>query len=225
MKTVLLAIVVMFASGCVVTGTKTPRTLPASMESYFRICNPLAGAMAVRVIDDGNLLGSSEMEWESQESGWKIDLSSAAGFNVATLVHTGRTVSVTGQHAARLPEMAVDADGFLEVDGNFVGIKAREIPCLLASVLPRSWTPLIYAVEGSENNRFKILIEDDDRDIIVRTRHLGDPGKEQVCADISWRNKLIFKTTLKWCVEGKGLMKGEISGLNNLSVKWVRFEG
>ena len=224
MKSVPLAIILGLASGCVATGTKDPRPLPASMESYFRICSPLNGAMVVRASDDGNLLGSSEMEWESEEAGWKIDLSNAAGFNIATLVNAGRTVTITGQHAGRLPPMSVNTDGFLEIDGNFVGLKAREIPCLLASALPRAWTPLIYSVEGNQDNRFKIFIEDDERDIVVRTRNLGDPTKEQICADISWRNKLIFKSTLKWCVEGKDLLRGEISGLNNLSVKWVRFE-
>jgi hypothetical protein len=224
MKSFLL-IMTFFFVGCVATGPKESRTLPASMESYFRICNPLSGAMVVRALDDGNLLGSSEMEWSSSDSGWRIDLSNAAGFNLATLINTGRNLTRTGEHAGRLPPMSVDAEGFLEVDGNFVGIKAQEVPCLLASALPRSWIPLIYMVEGNQDSRFKISIEDDERDIIVRTRNLGHPEKEQICAEISWRNKLIFKSTLKWCVEGKGLMKGEMSGLNNLSVKWVRFEG
>jgi hypothetical protein len=181
--------------------------------------------MVVRASDEGNLLGSSEMEWESEEAGWKIDLANAAGFNLATLVNAGRKITITGQYAERLPPMAVNTDGFLEVAGNFVGIKAREIPCLLGSALPRAWTTLIYSVEGNQDDRFKILIEDDERDIVVRTKNLGDPTKEQICADISWRNKLIFKSTLKWCVEGKGLNKGEISGLNDLSIKWVRFDG
>ena len=225
MKAVLLPILVVLVSGCVATGQKESRQLPASMESYFRICSPLNGAMVVRASDEGNLIGSSEMEWESEEAGWKIDLSSAAGFNLATLTNTGRSIKISGQFAGRLPPMAVDTEGFLEVDGNFVGVKAREIPCLLASALPRSWTPLIYSVEGNQDDRFKILIEDDERDIVVRTKHLGDPAKEQICADISWRNKLIFKSTLKWCVEGKDLNKGELSGLNDLTVKWVRFEG
>jgi hypothetical protein len=225
MKWILLPIFIILAAGCVATGPKESRQLPASMESYFRICSPLNGAMVVRASDEGNLLGSSEMEWESEEAGWDIEISNSAGFNLATIVNAGRKITITGQQAGRLPPMAVNTDGFLEVDGNFIGIKAREIPCLLASALPRSWTPFIYSVEGNQDDRFKILIEDDEREIVVRTRHLGDQSKEQICADISWRNKLIFRSTLKWCVEGKDLNTGEISGINDLSVKWVRCEG
>jgi hypothetical protein len=225
MSTQLVFFVTAGLSGCVGVGKKEPVPLPAAMESYFRICSPLDGALVMQVFNAGDLLGSAEMDWSSDEKGWKIDLSNAAGFNIASLTQNGNTLKTTGSQAKKMPAMSVDGEGFLNIDGNFVGIKSKEIPCLLHGALPRSWTPLIFAVEGHQDKRIKISIGDDQRDIIVRTRHLGDSKSEEICAEISWRNKLIFSSTVKWCVSGAGLKKGEITGIKDYSVKWVRFDG
>lgn len=211
--------------GCVGTGKKEVADLPASVEAYFRICHPLDGAMVLQVFETGDMLGSAELDWVSSPDGWKIDVSSAAGFNIVSLDQSGKDLKVTGTMAGKFPKVIVDDDGFLEVDGNFVGLKSSEVPCLLRGTLPRSWAPLVYAVEGKQDLRMKIRAEDDDRNILIRTRNLGDSIDEEVCADISWRNMLFFKSKLKWCVSGKGLNKGSISGIKQFSIKWVQFEG
>lgn len=206
-------------------GKRESVPLPAVMESYFRICQPLSGALAMQVFDSGNLQGSAEMDWTSDENGWNIELTNAAGFTVVTMKQTGSIVEIAGPQAKKIPSIAVDRGGFLAVDGHFVGIKSREVPCLLQGALPRAWTPMVYNVEGISDKKARIEIADDERDIVVRTRNMGDDKTEEVCADITWRNKLIFKSEVRWCVQGQGLKKGSISGIGNYSVQWVRLDG
>jgi hypothetical protein len=219
-----LCVLLVMLPGCTF-GKRETVSLPAVMESYFRLCHPLSGALAMQVFNSGNLLGSAEMDWASDEEGWNIELTNAAGFTIVTLKQTGSLIGITGPQAKRFPAVAVDKSGFLEVDGHFVGIKSREVPCLLQGALPRAWMPLVYGVEGISDKRARILIGDDERDIVVRTRNMGDDKSEEVCADISWRNKLIFKSEVRWCVQGQGLKKGSITGISDYSVQWVRFDG
>lgn len=224
-KQILTVTMLVVLTGCVGTGKKSTVELPAVVESYFKICNPLDGALVMQVFEAGDLMGSAEMDWVSTSEGWKIDVSNAAGFNVVTLNQAGKDVNVTGMMARKFPAVKVDAGGFLVVDGNFVGIKSTEIPCLLKGALPRSWTPLIYGVEGQPEKVMRIRAEDDGRNILIRTKTLGDSKSEEVCAYVSWRNMLFFKSKLRWCVSGPGLRKGIISGIKQFSIKWVQFEG
>lgn len=209
-------------SGCTL-GKKESVPLPAVLESHFRACQPLNGAMVLQVFLSGALQGSVELDWASDDGGWKADMTDAAGFSVLRLHQTGREVRTSGPARKRFPVVTVDADGFLRMNGHFVGIKAREVPCLLHSALPRAWTLSVIGHSKKSSNAL-IDIDDGDRDITVRLKNLGDASNEEVCADISWRNKLIFESQVRWCVRGPGLKRGELSGIGDYTVKWVQFD-
>lgn len=220
----IFVLVLLTALGGCTFGRKEAVPIPAVMDSYFRICHPLSGALAIQIFTNGDLMGSAEVDWSSAENGWNIDVSNAAGFTVVNLQESGGTVKAEGPQAKNFPAVSVDDSGFLIVDGNFVGIKSREIPCFLQGALPRAWTPLVNDVTATSDRRARIEINDDEREIIVRTKNIGDEKSEEICANVTWRNKLIFKSEIRWCVSGAGLKRGAITGLGNYSVKWVRFD-
>jgi hypothetical protein len=221
-KLLIISMLGLILSGCSF-GKKENVPLPAVLESYFRSCQPLDGAMSMQLFLSGALQGSVEVDWVSDDAGWKVDVTDAAGFSLVRIHQKARDVRISGPASKRFPPVIADRDGFLRVDGHFVGVKAKEVPCLLHGALPRPWA-LSIKNRTTRSSETRLTIDDGDRDIVVGIKKLGDPKNEELCTDISWRNKLVFKSTVRWCVRGPGLRTGDLTGVGDYTVKWVQFD-
>ena len=101
--------------------------------------------MQVRVFEESELKGTGDIEWIANDvSDWKLDLTTPLGQTLVRIKRQRKEVSAIGMYKEQIPEINVREDGFLEIDGNLVGLKPGEIPCILKNTLPQSWMADLY---------------------------------------------------------------------------------
>jgi len=201
----------------------TAARLPVVLEPYFAACTPGDGAAATQVFEDGSLLGSAQSEWIAKADGsWEAVVETPLGNTLLTVIRSGAVLTYQGPLAERLPQLAVGPGGFLEIEGVRTGLRADEVPCLLAFKLPAAWRPLLRDVEMSDS---KVVAHFDDatRDIDLSATR-GSAGLGEVCAAVSWRRFLLFKSSVTYCLPAGRVKQAVLSGVGDYSLTWVRLD-
>ena len=115
------------------------------------------------VEDDRQLHG--EAEWiVDQEGRWIFEVIDAWGQTHARLSSQENKIQV---HPKSLVELKL-ADDFIVIDDNWVGIRSKEIPCILEGKIPQAWL---------QNMKLKTpdiaVFKDGKRKIKIRTKEKG----------------------------------------------------
>jgi hypothetical protein len=197
------------------------------LQPLFETCQPNDGAMTLQVFKAGGIVTTLSLVWKVQESGnWELEVDNAAGITLMHMMRTGNAVSTDGPAAARLPQVTILKDGFLAVNGEPVGLKAGELPCVLGYRLPRSWLALTASVETA--GRVSTVEMRDERRRLTVTVKDAAKGADAVCTQISWTKYLVFHTHLHWCQTpdsraGSAVHKRQavLSGIDDYQLKWV----
>lgn len=219
-----LLVLGLLLQGCQTTAPSGDVKVPAVLDHLFIPCQPGDGATTLQVFDSGHLLGSGEAEWIAKGPGtWDVEVSSAVGSTMLKLQRRTGEVKAEGKLAAKVPKLAVNGNGFLEIDGHFVGLKADEIPCLLNFGLPRPWMTQAAALELSDRRTVVDFVEPS-RTMTVTATDLGNRTREKVCTELSWRSFLWFHDSLTWCQAPSGKREATLSGVADYSIKWVKLD-
>jgi len=220
----LVAVAAGALAGCqTIGGAPTQARLPAVLEPYFATCTPGDGAAAAQVFADGSLLGSAQGEWVAKaKDSWEAVIETPLGNTLLTVVRSGATLTTQGPLAQRLPQLAVGEAGFLEIEGVRSGLRADEVPCLLDFKLPAAWRPLLQEVEG-KGSKIVAHFADAHRDIDL-TAIRDRVGLGEVCAVVSWRRFLVFKSSVSYCLPGGRTKQAVLSGVGDYSLTWVRLD-
>lgn len=218
-QAILLSVLAVF-SGCATYPNQQNPRLPAVAESLFDSCETGDGAMAMRAIADDLLVGVAEAEWLAQKGAWTLQLLSPLGQTILSLKHGNGGLALQGPLARQLPALATRKDGFLEVDGHFVGIKAAEIPCFLQGKLPSPWRSDLKAVhEDGLKQRF--WFDDEERVVkVTAIRSSQRPDLRKFCAQIKW-GSFLFRNKLLICREVTDKMTTTVSGIGAYRLEWV----
>lgn len=205
-----------------VTVPYKPVTLPITVDARFDRC--LAGDGLGRItLEEKDLRLDLDLEWIIQDGVLNSQMFSSLGETLLSLkvVREPPELQIDGRVKEKLPTIELDNDGFLEIDGNFVGIKGWELACFLKHRFPRSWLDHVRQHEINENT-IKLRVEEDGRDIDLRANTVP-LDNIKVCAVINWRNAFgIVKSTLEVCnVEEKGTYSTTFSGYDDYELKWV----
>ncbi len=214
-------------SGCVTVGSKDAPPMPADVATLFKACAPADGGVALTVREDEETLGSGELDWVAKPGSFESELSGPIGQTLLALKWSGgrgaEKVEVGGELADRVPTVQVTKQGFLEVDGHFVGLKAAEVPCVLQAALPSSWPSGLVDVTREKGG--KTLAFSENRRTMTVT--IPGPGATRggYCAEIAWPIFLVFHRSLTWCVESREKAeRGTVTGLGGYDVAWTKLK-
>lgn len=214
-------------AGCQTGAPKEPVSIPVVLQPLFETCYPNDGAMTLQVFKADGILTSLDLAWKAEPDGdWELEVANAAGMTLANVRRKGQTLTTEGRAADKMPRLTILKDGFLAVDGEHLGLKASELPCVLGYRLPRSWTLLARGVD-TEGRVTTLDLGDDRRDIAVTVKDAAK-GADAVCTKISWSRYLVFHTRLLWCQTpnsrgGSAARKRQasLSGIGDHQLKWT----
>lgn len=199
--------------------------LPTTFAQYFDSCLVGDGAVNLQLFEDEDLIGAADLEWIVKESsGWRAEVVNPMGQTLLKLSYApgSRQVVKEGQLAEKLPDFAVDEQGFLRVKGRFVPIRAVEVPCFFKFRFPVRWLDQVTDFQMYGQSA-KVEMREDKRRIDVNAGGIGGGASEtKVCSDISWSHFLgLFSSELIICETYAAKHVGTLRGLENLSLRWV----
>ncbi len=180
-----------------------PPAVPKAAFPYFGRCNPTDGAASVQIFRSGDLLGSAEVNWVARDVDvWELEVTDPLGATILAAKHQAAIIRTRGAIASRTPLIQVGSGNKVIVGGDFVGVKADEVPCILKARFPQSWLANVINVEAASDAQV-LHIDDGSRSI---TAHIPvADGDTPVCAKVSWRHHWIIKETMNWCLpRGRG---------------------
>jgi hypothetical protein len=192
----------------------------------FETCEPNDGAVTLSVFKGGGILATMDVVWKAKEKGdWELEVANAAGLPMVHMTRTGGKIE-TESKIDKLPKLAVLTDGFLAVNGEHIGVKASEVPCILGFRLPRSWMSLAREVE-TEGRVSTIHMGDERRELVTTVKDAAQDANA-VCTRISWSRFLFFGAHLSWCqnpnAHGGPTVKrrmASLTGVDDYVLKWV----
>lgn len=204
---------------------KEPVSPPAEAAALFKSCDHADGAAVLTVRDGDERVGSVDLEWIAKNAALDAQMSGPLG-NTMLTAHVGAgEVHMGGPLAERVPPVRVLKSDFLEIDGHFVALKAREVACLFQAALPNEWLNRLAAVERDENSQTLSFRESKRTMTVNLPRARIAPADAPYCAEVSWSSFLFFTRTLKWCITTRADPKsGRIAGLGDYSLDWERLD-
>jgi len=201
---------------------RLPVTVPASFHPLFGECYPADGGNQLRVFRQGTLLSSGGFEWLATSGGnWRLQILDPIGRVLIELRTDATKITKAGLLAAKVPEIEIREDGYLEVDGHFIGLKSKELPCIFGFKFPRSWMQAVYAIETGEKGT-TLHVDDDDRDISIDIPAATQGPAAETCSQVSWTQFLVFfSSQLDLCFSHDPRDNAVLSGLEAIKLKWI----
>lgn len=199
-------------------------SLPPTLEGLFTICSGGEGSLSVSVLIESEFLGSALFDWvsdrERRGTEWNGEFRTALGHSILTVSLGGREIIMSGAIARQLPPIRIRPDGFLEIDGHFVGIKGKELPCLFKFRFPREWLAKITRFER-EADRALLESEPDGRSVKVVAEGMSSPPARSVCAEVSWRRFFgMVKSVATFCHHYDKQKRSSLK-VGSIEVNWI----
>lgn len=226
-SSVLIFWVILFAMfSCQTAPPSEPIVIPMKLQKIFVPCLSGDGAVNMQVYHENALIGSADLDWIANETGWQAELMDPLGGSILRLNFDNirKQISSAGPLSSKLPKLSVDGEGFLTLDGEFSGVKLREMTCFLRGKLPVSWLAKTTAFQR-DSQSVRLMFDDAQR-LISTELELGDHGEVvKKCSKIQWSHLLgLFRTEVFLCLEVDVKAQGSLSGIDSYEVKWVNIE-
>ena len=198
--------------------------LPPAIEGVFTVCSSGDGGVSLSVVHAGKFLGSGQVDWVSDRdrlgTEWEVEVRNPLGQIILNLSLAGTELRHRGVLDGSLRGIQVRKDGFLEVDGHFVALKASEVPCFLKFRFPREWATHVVELERLQN-RIVLEIAPEQRQIHMTLDDLSASPAKKICAQVSWRSWLgLVKSVATICHEYDKRKKTTII-LDDLEIRWI----
>ena len=223
----LLALAIL-AAGCQTSRLGAGGEVPTKVQRRFAVCSPTDGSAALKLFDAGALQGSAEVSWVSRSpTDWQLEVSNALGQTLLTVTYKGQRLVAAGRLAARLPALGVGDGQILEVNGEDSGLRAPEIPCLLAGHFPRTWLAFLAADSGGDDLASgKDSLSREFRVYGPRPSERAGLGSDPLCTEVAWRHWLLWHPSWTWCVGGADARhaRGRLTGYEDDSLTWTRLD-
>ncbi|MEN9834665.1 MAG: hypothetical protein RL011_858 [Pseudomonadota bacterium] len=218
----LMIVTVLALAGCQTLMPPPPAAVPRAVFPYFGRCNPSDGAASVQVFRNGDLVGSAEVNWVARDLDfWELEVTDPLGTTILGAKHQTAQISTRGKVAGRVPQVQVDGANRVFVGGDFVGVKADEVPCILNARFPQSWLGHVQDVE-QDGEMHVLTIDDGSRTITAR---LPPPdGSAPVCAKVAWRHHWLFRETMNWCLPRGNSRLATLTGVGDFGLNLTRLD-
>lgn len=197
--------------------------LSIPVQRLFQKCSSKGGGLVLQSRDSKVVFPELMIDWVSKtESTWMLETFDAIGRSVLNIDFAAPVLVVDGPLASKLPQITSDSEGFFLVDGQFMGLKVKEIPCLLQGALPEEWM-LSSAIKKVENKKVHIKFIEQDRNITVRFDNIEKPY--QICSRFEWSYFLgLRKASLVWCFLNDKSKKTVLTAKDYFSIGWQNYE-
>ena len=214
--------------GCTTLPKVGEDKIPAQMSSSFSSCSGIDGALNMEVHSAKNFLGSMDVEWVAKDGGWRLELVDRLGSAALRLDYKNQEkfIRQIGPLAGRIPEISVDDDLWLRVDGHKVALKIDELPCLLSFTMPYEWLLKFRNVQTFRDG-YAYHFREDGRHVDVKF-DLRSTGQFQAfCSRVSWPVYWgISQRNIVVCVDKENeRLRSRVTGINDLTLKWINIDG
>lgn len=203
--------------GCATLSDQPVVSVPVIYQSAFSECAPRDGAANLVVLRQGAILGSGDAEWIAKPGDFTLEMLDPLGRNLLKLKHSQRSLSVSGSLVRKIPRIALGPDGFLQIGGQWIGLRAAELPCVFSGVLPKSWLLSVRKLIGQQ-----LIAADADRTIEIVFDSARTGEKWRFCAKVAWGGFAWYRHELNWCQQGAELSEGLIAADHDISVRIVQ---
>ncbi len=194
--------------------------LPVAIQPLFSACTPTDGTAQFSANLDGSFINGLDLVWNiPSDNNWDIQLNTPAGDSQLEISKKSDSFSVSGDIK---PDLKLDSQNRLYINGYMTPFFASEFPCLLAGNWPVKWLRFLRSTTGhSKSLKLNFTGQDDGRDFAVSTESISQQ-RIQSCATIAWGGFLgFFKKSVKTCIVlTTGSYSVEIGGIKNYSIKW-----
>ena len=174
-----------------------------SFLSFFDTCYPSEGGRRIMWLKEEAPLAEGRLDWiASHKISWQTQLSDPFGMILLDLKwsKTPPAFRQEGKLMKKIPELAVNKEGFWQANDVMVGLKAEEIPCLLKGKFPISWRDMIYE-KSEDKNTSTFYISEASRKIDISFQRASKGSKNTACALFQWNQFLGIKTgKINWCI-------------------------
>lgn len=161
-------------------------TAPEDFAEGFSSCSNGEGELLARLLDQGQVVDTVPLDWVAwEQKGWAIEGTSPFGQTLFRLKYDSSDSSFqTSGALAKLPQMATNEDGYLMVDGQWVGLRPQEIPCFLQSKLPKAWLERVVEWKRSAHE-LVFITQEKNRAMYVRVE-VDEQNSLNFCSRIIW---------------------------------------
>lgn len=219
MRQARLFVLVWLVTGCATLSEQAPVSVPAVFHPYFGECSPADGAATLSFFRDGAIVGSGDAEWVAKKGSFTLEMLDPVGRTVLRVQRRAGRLASTGPLASRIPSLAIRKDGFLDVDGHMLPIRATELPCVFAGYLPRSWLGAARRVEGA-----RVTVADKTRTIEIGFDKPEDRRRGRICSSITWGGFAWYRHELSWCQQGEGRRESVVDGDGGFALRIVKLQ-
>lgn len=214
-----LLVLVWLVTGCATLSDEAPVTVPAVFHPYFGECSPADGAASLSFLQDGGIVGSGDAEWVARKASFTLEMLDPVGRTMLRVQRKAGKLTSTGPLASRIPPLAIRKDGFLEVDGHMLPIRATELPCVFSGNLPRAWLAVARRVAGP-----RITVADKVRTIEIGFDKPEDRRRGRICSRITWGGFAWYSHEMSWCQQGEGRRESVVDGDFGFALRIVKVQ-
>ena len=159
------------AISCATTSPDVRPKLGAAEQTAMGRCFPSQGGLQFKMSQDDVPIYAFEGEWIAEiENDWIFQALNPLGRPVFRITYQDGQLSSESFSELSLPEIDTTPEGFLRLSGHEIPIKARELPCYLGRVIPRSWMPALSEVTRVASGERRITFEEPKRQIVWNSR-------------------------------------------------------
>lgn len=219
----IFSLAAIFFVSCQTTKILEKKDLPPSVLAYFKVCRGHDGGGRISMDDSDSLLKSLSYDWISNKEKWHLQATDAMGSPQLELISDYKKVNVSGRLAEHVPNIGYE-DQYLTIKQYKIGIKNREVPCLLNFTLPMAWMQQIGNVDKNKEH-ITLTLVDDWRDVKIMFLKSNGNSFQEVCVDVSWSYYMGLSTKkLHWCNEYGKKKKAVVKGIDSLKLSWESYE-
>lgn len=177
---------VLFLAGCQTVPTPKEMQVPRDFEEGFFTCGDGDGELMARLLEAGQVKDTAPLDWISwDQKGWAVEGTSPFGQTLFRLTYDSPNKQFSTSGALnRLPQLTTNDDGYLVVDGRWVGLKPQEIPCFFSGKVPASWLMRVVNWQRSKHE-LVFTTQEKGRSIYVRME-VDEQNTINFCSRVIW---------------------------------------
>lgn len=211
-------------SACQTTPAPQAMRAPEAFQEAFSQCNKGDGEVLARLLEGEQVINTVPMDWVAWgRRGWAVEGTSPFGQTLFRLTYQGvdRSFATSGAFPGRLPDLASNEDGYLVIDGRWIGIRASEIPCFLKGQVPTAWLQSVIHWKLS-SHELVFTSKEKGRALYVRME-VDEQNSINYCSRIVWSYYLgLVSRELKICSSN---ILTSFSGYQNYRLELERSDG
>ena len=156
----LLLLLNIFAVSCQTWTLDKNVVMDSHLEKRFQQCSSKQGGGRFSFLKDEKLKLKAEVEWMIEKNcDFMVAVVDPLGSTIIELEKEGQDLFLQSKASWGQQKAGVDTEGYVHFQGRRLGIKAKEISCLLSGDIPVEWRELIFAMKVNPSQKDYFLVD------------------------------------------------------------------